>query len=224
MYTYVYFSGAQMSTGVNMKPKKVANRKSDAVLPRRRDGAETRKAILLSARAAFARCGYDGVGVREIAQSAGVTGILVNRYFGSKEQLFSEVIASTMANPGILSSENLKDKNDQAGMGRRIATALVMESSSEAEKLDGFLILLRSASNERAADIWRENIEQHYEKSLVARLSGKRAKERAGLILALIAGVQIMRQAIGTTSLVESDPKWLIETLTDLFQSLVVSV
>jgi AcrR family transcriptional regulator len=183
---------------------------------RRRNAAETKQAILLSARAAFARCGYDGVGVREIAKAVGVTGILVNRYFGSKEQLFSEVIASTMAEPGILSNENLAED-----IGRRIATALVMKTRQDAEQLDGFLILLRSASNERAALIWRENIEQRYEKSLAARLSGKRVRERAALILALIAGVQIMRQAIGTTSLVESDSKWLTDTLTELFQSLV---
>jgi AcrR family transcriptional regulator len=174
-----------------------------------------------SARAAFARCGYDGIGVREIAKAVGVTGILVSRYFGSKEQLFSEVIASTMANPGILSNENLAEEKDLAGIGRRIATALVMKTRQDAEELDGFLILLRSASNERAALIWRENIEQHYEKSLAARLSGTRVRERAALILALIAGVQIMRQAIGTTSLVESDLKWLTEQLTELFQSLV---
>jgi AcrR family transcriptional regulator len=158
------------------------------------------------------------------SKDIGVTGILVNRYFGSKEQLFSEVIASTMANPGILSHENLAEKKDLAGIGRRIATALVMKTAHDAEQLDVFLILLRSASNERAASIWRENIEQRYEKSLAARLSGKRVRERAGLILALIAGVQIMRQAIGTTSLVNSDPKWLIEKLTELFQSLVVPV
>jgi AcrR family transcriptional regulator len=210
-----------MSTGVNMKPQKSVNQKNIAAPIRRRNAAETKQAILLSARAAFARCGYDGVGVREIAKAVGVTGILVNRYFGSKEQLFSEVIASTMADPGILSNENLAEEKDLADICRRIATALVMKTRQDAEQLDGFLILLRSASNERAALIWRENIEQRYEKSLAARLSGKRVRERAALILALIAGVQIMRQAIGTTSLVESDPKWLTEKLTELFQSLV---
>jgi AcrR family transcriptional regulator len=213
-----------MSTGANVKLRKNENQKNIAVPIHRRNAAETKQAILLSARAAFARCGYDGVGVREIARAVGVTGILVNRYFGSKEQLFAEVVVSTMAEPGILSNENLAAGKDPAGIGRRIATALVMKTTHDAEQLDGFLILLRSASNEHAASILRENIEQHYEKSLAARLSGKRIRERAGLILALIAGVQIMRQAIGTTSLVESDPKWLIEKLTELFQSLVAPV
>jgi AcrR family transcriptional regulator len=56
--------------------------------PRRpRNAVATREAILHSALAAFSRHGYDGVGVREIARTAAVTGGLVNRYFGSKEQL-----------------------------------------------------------------------------------------------------------------------------------------
>jgi hypothetical protein len=63
-----------------------------------------------------------------------------------------------MADPGILSKENLAQGKDLAGIGRRIATALVMKTTHDAEQLDGFLILLRSASNERAASIWREKI------------------------------------------------------------------
>ena len=123
---------------------------------RPRNSAETKRAILLSARAAFSQYGYDGVGVREIARVAGVTGILVNRYFGSKEQLFSDVIASTMENPGILSSENLSGEMEIPEMARRLATALLMKTMPGSEQLDGFLILLRSASNERAAAIWRK--------------------------------------------------------------------
>jgi AcrR family transcriptional regulator len=49
--------------------------------PRRRNA--------LPARKAFARAGYDGAGVREIASGADVTAMLINRYFGSKERLFA---------------------------------------------------------------------------------------------------------------------------------------
>jgi hypothetical protein len=33
--------------------------------------------------------------------------MLVNRYFGSKEQLFAEVLTSGMSDPGILTRERL---------------------------------------------------------------------------------------------------------------------
>src|ERR1700760_2210047 len=88
--------------------------------PRRRDAAATRKAILASARAAFARAGYDGVGVREIAAGAGVTAMLVNRYFGSKEKLFAEVAAETMRDAVILSPENLAAPDFAAALARSL--------------------------------------------------------------------------------------------------------
>src|SRR5690348_8135347 len=69
---------------------------------RPRNAAATREAILESARRAFAAHGYDAAGVREIARDAGVTAMLVNRYFGSKEQLFEEVVDRTMSNRTII--------------------------------------------------------------------------------------------------------------------------
>ena len=59
---------------------------------RRRDAADTREAILEAATRRFATHSYEHAGVREIAADAGVTAALVNRYFGSKEKLFDEVI------------------------------------------------------------------------------------------------------------------------------------
>ncbi len=67
----------------------------------------TRAAILASARKAFAEHGYDGAGLRGIAEAAGVTAMMVGRYFGSKEGLFGEVVADTMRDPTILSRDNL---------------------------------------------------------------------------------------------------------------------
>ena len=59
---------------------------------RRRDAAATREAILEAATRRFAAHGFEVRRVREIAGDAGVTAVLVNRYFGSKEKLFAEAI------------------------------------------------------------------------------------------------------------------------------------
>ena len=68
-----------------------------SVSPRRgRDAAATREAILEAATRRFANDGYQRAGVREIAADAGVTAALVNRYFGSKEKLFAEVIEARL--------------------------------------------------------------------------------------------------------------------------------
>jgi AcrR family transcriptional regulator len=184
---------------------------------RRRNAASTREAILTSARLAFVRAGYDGAGVREIAAGAGVTAMLVNRYFGSKEQLFAEVIAATMATPTILTEEILNSSRP----GEAIAAALVNITETGATPLEGFLIMLRSASSERAAEIGREQIENHYHKVMTAALSGDLAPQRAALVLSLVAGFQVMRQMIGLSALAEAEPSALIKVLAPLFQNLV---
>jgi AcrR family transcriptional regulator len=184
---------------------------------RPRNAAVTREAILTSARRAFARAGYDGAGVREIAAGAGVTAMLVNRYFGSKEQLFAEVLAATSATPTILTQENLNSSN----LGEVIAAALVNITKTADTPLDGFLIMLHSASSERAAEIGREQIEKGHQKVLSAALAGDLAPQRAALMLSLIAGFQVMRQVIGLSALAEAEPSALIKVLAPLFQQLI---
>ncbi|APR82877.1 transcriptional regulator, TetR family protein [Minicystis rosea] len=184
---------------------------------RRRDAAATRKAILASAREAFARAGYDGAGVREIAANAGVTAMLVNRYFGSKEKLFAEVVAETMAPPSILGSGVL----EAPAAGEQLAGAIVELTQSDRTPLDGFLIMVHSASSKRAAEIGREQIEQFHHKTATDALHGEHAPERAALLLSLVLGVQIMRQMLGLSSLAKADPAVLKALLTPLFQQLI---
>src|SRR5579863_4774958 len=184
---------------------------------RPRNAASTRNAILASARRAFARAGYDGVGVREIAKGAGVTAMLINRYFGSKERLFAEVAAETMATPTILTREILNSRTP----GKDIAAALIEQTKAGATPLDGFLITLHSASSKRAAKIGRMQIEKHHQKAVTAALRGDLAPQRAALVLSLIAGFQVMRQMFGLSALADADPKTLLKILGPVFQQLV---
>ena len=184
---------------------------------RPRNAGATRRAILTSARRAFARAGYDGAGLREIAADAGVTAMMVNRYFGSKEQLFAAVIAEVMTAPIILTRENLAS----SALGEALAAGLVNQTQAGATPLDGFLIMLHSASSSRAAEIGRVQIEQHYHRQLTAALRGRLAPQRAALVLSLVAGVQVMRQMIGLSALAEAKPAALIRILAPIFQQLV---
>lgn len=186
-------------------------------VPRRRNAVATRDAILASARLAFAQSGYDGAGVREIAAGAGVTAMLVNRYFGSKENLFAEVVADAMSRPTILTAETLKSP----ALGRDIAAKLVEITGTDATPLEGFQIMLRSASSDRAAEIGREQIEKHYQKILSTALKGEAASQRAALVLALVAGFQVMRQMIALPALANAKPETLVKLLGPLFQQLV---
>ncbi len=191
--------------------------KLKATPARRRNAANTREAILASARTAFAKAGYDGAGVREIALGAGVTAMLVNRYFGSKEQLFAEVVAQTMAAPVILTPEILESTNP----GEAIAAALVDLTKTGASPLDGFLIMHRSGSSKRAAEIGREQIEKHHHRTMTTALSGRLSSQRAAVLLSIVAGIQMMRQMIGLGALADAKPKDLVRILAPLFQQLI---
>ncbi len=192
-------------------------RTSEPSHPRRkRDAAATRAAILDSARRRFAEAGYDGAGVREIARGAGVTAMLVNRYFGSKEELFAEVVADIMAQPILLTSDRLASAHGEDGL----AEALVAITAAEGEPLDGFRIMCRSAASATAAAIGRQQIEAHYQRRLTVALRGRHAPERAALLLAIVAGVQMMRQMIGLTALKNCSPKILADLLRPVVQQL----
>lgn len=195
------------------RPLKKPARSSKA---RPRNAAATRAAILTSARQAFARAGYDGAGVRQIAEGAGVTAMLVNRYFGSKEQLFGEVVAEIMSRPIILTGHRLKS----ASGGEEMAEALVTLTAAGGAPLEGFQIMCRSAASPRAAEIGRAEIEAHYHKALTAALPGPHAAERAALLLAFVAGVQIMRQMIGVSALATCPPAVLMKILRPVFQQM----
>ncbi|MEV4178821.1 TetR family transcriptional regulator [Nonomuraea sp. NPDC049709] len=180
---------------------------------RRRDAAATRQAILDAAVVAFTRYGYDGVGVRDIAQSAGVTAMLINRYFGSKERLFAEAVDVAFEPRTVIAGTG-------AELAGETARALVARTAPEAEELGPFLLMLRSAANPGAAQIMREAIGRHAGRHLTEELSGAAAGVRAELMLSLQAGVWLMRSVLGTKALTQGRPQELAQWIESLFQVL----
>ncbi len=182
---------------------------------RARDAQATREAILRSALVAFSRHGYDGVGLREIAAEAGVTGMMVSRYFGSKEKLFAVAVETIFAEGTLLSG-------DAASLSRQATRALLQEAPPGAPVIDPFLLMLHSAPNPCAAEILCDNLERHLQRPLAAALPGGQARERAMLFLGLIAGFRLMHTVIGIRPLVEADRESLAARLESLFQLLVL--
>ncbi|MCS3896719.1 TetR/AcrR family transcriptional regulator [Bradyrhizobium japonicum USDA 38] len=68
-----------------------AKRSGDTV-PQRRDPVATRKKLLTAARLEFAKHGFAGARVDEIAERAGVNKQLVYHYFGDKDALYLAVL------------------------------------------------------------------------------------------------------------------------------------
>lgn len=179
--------------------------------------AATRAAILTAARRAFAAHGYDGAGLRTIAADAGVTAMMVGRYFGSKEGLFGEVVADSMRDPVILAPGNLAASD----MPRAFAEALVGITGRDAEPLDGFLILFRSTGSETAARIARERIAQAHQAAATGVVVADHPSERAAVFLSLVAGFQLMRQMMGLDALARANPAVLVSLLTPLIAEIL---
>lgn len=180
---------------------------------RPRNAAATREAILRSAIRHFALSGYDGAGVREIAQDAGVTAMLVNRYFGSKEQLFAEAVETSFAPPTIVA-----EKPD--ALARDAATALVERSDPDADPLEPFLIMLRSVSNPAAVDIVRDAIARHVGRRLARQLPESGRQLRTDAMLSVMSGVLLMRRVMRSPGLTDCDTG----QLTDLFERLFSAI
>jgi AcrR family transcriptional regulator len=182
----------------------------------RRDAAATRDAILRAAVSAFTRSGYDGAGLPEIAGHAGVTAMMINRFFGSEEQLFAEVVDVVFAPRTIV-------VDDGATPAHAAAAALVARTAPEAEHLDPFLLMLRSVSNPRAAEIIRTGIERQVSPRVAAQLTGATAGARSELLLAVIAGIWLMREVIATPALAAAEPGALTAQVAELFRLVTAS-
>src|SRR5262245_66433993 len=111
---------------------------------RRRDAAATREAILEAATRRFATQGYEHAGVREIAADAGVTAALVNRYFGSKEGLFAEVIKRALDMKHLLSGRG-------ANLADHLARLMVYGQEDSGDRGNTPLLLLLHSAAEPGA-------------------------------------------------------------------------
>lgn len=100
------------------------------------------------------------------------------------------------------------------------AEALVACTDPAAAQLSPFQLMLRSASNPRAAEIMRDAISRHVGARLTNLLDGVDADQRAELILALISGVWLLRDVIATPALTSADPARLTERLIGALQAL----
>ncbi len=74
----------------------------------RRDAEATRARILAAAQSAFARGGYDHVGIRDIAGDARVSSTLLLRYFGSKAGLFEAALIASVSLDPVLATERAR--------------------------------------------------------------------------------------------------------------------
>jgi AcrR family transcriptional regulator len=133
--------------------------------------------------------GYEQVGVRDIAARAGVDPALVNRYFGSKEGLFSQAVASKFDLNHLLDG-------DRATLGERLAQ-YVLQKKSTGATYDPLVALLRSSSSDVCSGMLRNAILEGFVRPLAARLEGPDAMPRAELVGSTLLGLLVHRTVMG---------------------------
>ena len=161
-------------------------RRAGARPKRKRDAAATREAILEAATRRFATQSYERAGAREIAADAGVTAALVNRYFGSKEALFAEVIKRALDMGQLL-------RGGRADLPDQLARVVV---NGEKDASDGLLtpllLLLHSAADPRAVKLFRRDLNRTELPLLAEQIGGDDAAVRAVMVMAQLTGFAIM--------------------------------
>ncbi len=174
---------------------------------RRRDAAATRQAILEAATRRFATQGYERAGVREIAADAGVTAALVNRYFGSKEGLFSEVIERTFDIKHLL-----PDK--RGDLADHLARVMVYGQEGAPDRVrTPILLMLHSATEPHAVELFRRDLNRTELRLLAEQIGGDDAAVRAAMIVALLTGFAILHDVLRPKAFADASGEKLVALL-----------
>jgi len=151
-----------------------------------RNSEATQSRLLLAAKGQFAANGYERTTVRDIAAEAGVNVALINRYFGSKEELFAQAVAIDLEFP------DLSDVN-KGEIGERLVRHFY--TRWEGNYADDLLrVLVRTAAtNATAADKIMKILNGQIV-PLVTKLTGEAgAQHRASLVATQILGLAYCR-------------------------------
>jgi AcrR family transcriptional regulator len=168
-------------------PTPARKRAKTAPVARLRDAAATQKAILAAARKHFARSGYEGALLRDIAADAGADAALINRYFGGKDGLFQAVIERAL-------HPELFVQGDREKFGKRAAAALAGKGGAQSEQgLEAFALMLHAATSKHAVKLLDKAVQAKFMGPIREWLGGDQSGARARLFTAMMTGLLVER-------------------------------
>lgn len=132
----------------------------------RSNGDQTREKIITAAEKLFGQQSFDAVSLRDITNEAEVTLALASYHFGTKENLFTEVIARRADVLNGIRRERLAALVDRGGMTVEtlldtFISPLFEQMQSEDDGWHSYLMLLaKLSSNERWLDQLRTNFDE----------------------------------------------------------------
>lgn len=173
--------------------------------------SSSREAIREAAAKLFPQHGYTGTSVRDIAAGAGVDAALVIRHFGSKEELFLEIMQLDDDAQPLLDSPI-------ESLGEHFIDYLL----TAGDKVRGvFLALIRASDSDGVAPRLREMHDAAFVAPLRSRLEGPDAEVRSRLAAALVGGLLYSLWVVGDEALLAADRHELVRRYGALLQTLI---
>ena len=185
----------------------------DRPVARKRDSDATRAAILAAAKDHFARSGYEGAFLRDIAADAGVDAALINRYFGGKDGLFAAALKDSIR-PDAISQWERKT------FGRDIAKMMANHAHHDNDRMHAFQFLLRAATSPTTAPLLNEAVQDRFMAPIRSWIGGEQAEARARIVASVFIGLLVER-LIRDEPLTSNERDAFIERTGELLQSLV---
>lgn len=181
----------------------------------RRPGAsDTREQIAVAARTLFAEQGYERATFRAIAAAAGVDPALVVHFYGSKEELFRQVMVLPPALADAL--EHLAD-GPRETLGRRFAELVVGALENPASRTVVLGRIRCASTHPEAAALVRETV-THQLLGLTSALTDDRPETRAVLVGAQFVGIALARHIVRVEPLASMSAADLVDFVAPTFQ------
>ena len=180
---------------------------------RKRDADATRAAILAAAKKHFARSGFDGAFLRDIAAEAGADAALINRYFGGKDGLFAAALKDSIA-PDAISHW------DRATFAAEIAKMMAGHAHQHVERTHAFEFLLQAATNPTTAPLLNQAVQERFMGPIREWIGGADVDARARIFASVFIGLLVER-LIRDEPLAGREREIFIERTAALLQSLV---
>ncbi|MEJ0026355.1 MAG: TetR family transcriptional regulator [Rhizomicrobium sp.] len=180
---------------------------------RKRDAEATRAAILAAAKKHFAKSGYDGAFLRDIAAEAGADAALINRYFGGKDGLFAAALKDSIA-PDAISHW------DRSAFAAEVARMMAGHAHQHVERTHAFEFLLQAATNPTTAPLLNQAVQERFMGPIREWIGGPDVEARARLFASVFIGLLVER-LIRDEPLEGREREVFIERTAALLQSLV---
>jgi AcrR family transcriptional regulator len=172
--------------------------------------------VLDAARARFARHGYDGTKLRDVATDAGVDVAMVSYFFGSKDGLFTAAMDISV-NPAALVEELMRDGVD--GLGERLVGTFLRLWDEDPAHSPIIALVRSAATNDQAAALVRGFVERELLGRIAAAIDAPQPELRAALAGSQMVGMVMARYVVRVEPIASCDPNTLAAAIGPTLQT-----